>query len=106
MMQDQPFCSLASAGAFTYYEPRPAGPMLPVQTMARADKIIRAEKITTTDTASWQSECLEWAKNRQAFEVHGVRQAHLTFCQELSAAYNLKYRYSMADSSITFLPEN
>jgi len=73
--------------------------------MARVDQSARPDRITTTDTASWQSECMVWAKNGEIFEVHGVRHQHLPFFQELSAAYKLKFRFSMADSCITFLPE-
>jgi len=72
--------------------------------MARVNTSNQANRVTTTTTASWQCECLAWAKNREPFEVRGIRHRHLLFFQELSAAYKLKFQYSMGESAMTFEP--
>lgn len=39
----------------------------------------------------WQTDCWNWAKANQPFELYGVQPRHFSFCEALSAACDCKF---------------
>jgi hypothetical protein len=63
-------------------------------------------KVTTTRTSGWQTTSIKWAKQREAFEIHGVGASDLAFCKELCEAfdYECEHRSGGPNSAAVFTP--
>ena len=48
---------------------------------------------TTTKKEGWQTDCENWVKAGQPFEIRDVEKEHLTFCNDLCSACNYRYQY-------------
>jgi hypothetical protein len=59
---------------------------------------------TTKEKEHWQLDSLQWAKAKEAFTIHDVKARHLTFCNELAAAYKSTCRYSPEERVIVLEP--
>lgn len=61
---------------------------------------------TTTRTKGWQIDCWNWARANKPFQLYGVRNQHLPFCEALSAACHCQFHSQpFHDESIaTFEP--
>ena len=66
----------------------------------------KAFNFTSTKNEGWKTDCLNWVEANQPFEIRGVGNEHLAFCNELCSACHYRYQYQFRsdDSVAIFSP--